>query len=68
MISTQMENITLLDQTFCRYDLSNSFLQFISDPCCNPYLWVSAAFPFKEVSYLLFVDRLLIAVCHFHGM
>jgi len=40
LITTQIENVTLREQTFCRYDLQHSYFEFLFDPCCNLYLWV----------------------------
>lgn len=61
LITTQIENVTLHEQTFCRYDLQHSYFEFLFDPCCNLYLWVRWNFVWKNVLiFALLIQSILV--------
>ena len=43
-MNTHIDNITLVDQTFCRYEPNTD--EYENDPCCNSFLLVCDLSPF----------------------
>ena len=65
-MNTAIENVTLVDQTFCPYEPDTP--EVLAEPCCNPSLLV-ANFFFSFFFFFFFCDaalsfRLLTAVFH----
>jgi len=40
VISTEVQNVTQIDQTTCIWDIETHALQYYFDPCCSAYLMV----------------------------